>query len=60
LNYFDIGDFIEVRDFFLNQRGEKTIEGKDFKMIAKSLRPLPEKWHGLKDIEERYRKDTLI
>ena len=60
LEYFDIGDFIEVKGFlFKTKRGEKTIEGKDFKMIAKSLRPLPEKWHGLKDIEERYRKRYL-
>ncbi|MDD5013324.1 MAG: lysine--tRNA ligase [Candidatus Pacebacteria bacterium] len=60
LNNFDIGDFIEVKGFvFKTKRNEKTIEGKDFKMISKSLRPLPEKWHGLKDIEERYRKRYL-
>ena len=60
LNNFDIGDFIEVKGFvFKTKRNEKTLEGKDFKMISKSLRPLPEKWHGLKDIEERYRKRYL-
>jgi lysyl-tRNA synthetase class 2 len=60
LDCFDIGDFIEVRGtLFKTKRDEKTVEGRDFKMIAKSLRPLPEKWHGLKDIEERYRKRYL-
>lgn len=57
---FDIGDFIETKGtVFKTKRDEKTIEGRDFKMISKSLRPLPEKWHGLKDIEERYRKRYL-
>ncbi len=60
LDNFDIGDFIEVRGIvFKTKRDEKTLEGKDFKMISKSLRPLPEKWHGLKDVEERYRKRYL-
>jgi lysyl-tRNA synthetase class 2 len=57
---FDIGDFIEVRGIlFKTKTGEKTIEASDFKMLAKSLLPLPEKWHGLKDVEERYRKRYL-
>jgi lysyl-tRNA synthetase class 2 len=56
----DIGDFIEVQgNFFVTQRGEKTIEVKDWRILAKSLRPLPEKWHGLQDIEERFRKRYL-
>ena len=60
LNNFDIGDFIETRGtLFKTKTGEKTIEASDFKMLAKSLLPLPEKWHGLKDIEERYRKRYL-
>ncbi|MCD6550401.1 lysine--tRNA ligase [bacterium] len=60
LDNFDIGDFIEVRGFlFKTKRGEKTIEVYDFRMLAKSLLPLPEKWHGLKDVEERYRKRYL-
>ena len=60
LDNFDIGDFIEVRGIlFKTKKGEKTIEASDFKMLAKSLLPLPEKWHGLKDIEERYRKRYL-
>jgi lysyl-tRNA synthetase class 2 len=60
LDNFDIGDFIEVRGIlFKTKRGEKTIEVADFKMLAKSLLPLPEKWHGLQDIEERFRKRYL-
>ena len=60
LNNFDIGDFIEIRGIlFKTKKGEETIEAYDFKMLAKSLRPLPEKWHGLKDIEERFRKRYL-
>ncbi len=56
----DIGDFIEVEgSFFKTNRGEKTIEVKDWRMLSKSLRPLPEKWHGLVDVEERYRKRYL-
>jgi len=57
---FDIGDFIQIRGvLFTTKKGEKTIEAQDFKMLAKSLRPLPEKWHGLQDVEERFRKRYL-
>jgi len=57
LDNFDIGDFIEIRGIlFKTKRGEKTIEAADYRMLAKSLLPLPEKWHGLQDVEERYRK----
>jgi len=60
LDSFDIGDFVELKGFlFKTKKGEKTIEVSDFKMLAKSLLPLPEKWHGLKDIEERFRKRYL-
>ena len=60
LDNFDIGDFIEIRGtLFKTKKGERTIEADDFKMLAKSLLPLPEKWHGLKDVEERYRKRYL-
>ncbi|MFA6585628.1 MAG: lysine--tRNA ligase [Candidatus Paceibacterota bacterium] len=56
----DIGDFIEINGtFFTTKRGEKTIEAKDWSMLSKSLLPLPEKWHGLQDIEERFRKRYL-
>jgi lysyl-tRNA synthetase class 2 len=60
LDNFDIGDFVEVRGNLMKTKtGEKTLEISDFKILAKSLRPLPEKWHGLKDVEERYRKRYL-
>src|SRR3989344_968646 len=56
----DIGDFVELHGtFFTTGRGEKTIEAKDWRMLSKSLRALPEKWHGLTDSEERYRKRYL-
>ena len=56
----DIGDFLEVRGTLMKTKtGEKTIEVSDFNFLVKSLLPLPEKWHGLKDIEERYRKRYL-
>ena len=60
LDNFDIGDFIEVRGtLFKTKKGEKTLDAADYKMLAKSLLPLPEKWHGLQDIEERFRKRYL-
>lgn len=60
LGNFDIGDFIEIRGIlFKTKKGEKTIEAADYKILAKALLPLPTKWHGLKDIEERYRKRYL-
>lgn len=56
----DIGDFVEIQGtFFKTNRGEKTLEAKDWRMLSKSLRPLPEKWHGLVDTEERLRKRYL-
>jgi lysyl-tRNA synthetase class 2 len=56
----DIGDFIRVKGtLFATRTGEKTLLVQSFKFLAKSLRPLPEKWHGLTDIEIRYRKRYL-
>lgn len=56
----DIGDFIEVSGFlFETRQGEKTLEAENYELLAKSLRPLPEKWHGLQDMEERYRRRYL-
>jgi len=53
----DLGDIISVcGDVFKTQAGEITINVFKFEILAKNLRPLPEKWHGLKDIEERYRQ----
>lgn len=57
---FDIGDFIEVRGtLFLTNKGQQTILAEGVKMLSKSLLPLPEKWHGLQDVEERFRKRYL-
>jgi len=56
----DIGDVIQIQGrCFETQRKEKTIEIAKWQMLAKSLRPLPEKWHGLQDVEERFRKRYL-
>ncbi len=56
----DIGDFIEVTgDLFITQRGQQTIQVKDWKMLTKSLRPLPDKWDGLQNEEEKFRKRYL-
>ncbi|MBI4743850.1 MAG: lysine--tRNA ligase [Actinobacteria bacterium] len=53
----DIGDIIGVNGkIFRTRRGELSILVEDFELLSKSLRPLPEKWHGLKDIETRYRQ----
>ncbi len=53
----DIGDIIGVEGWLFKTRtGELTVFVEDFSLLAKSLRPLPEKWHGLKDKETRYRQ----
>ncbi|PKL72233.1 lysine--tRNA ligase [Candidatus Kuenenbacteria bacterium HGW-Kuenenbacteria-1] len=60
VNLIDIGDFVEVEGIlFLTKREEKTLLVKSFKLISKSLRPLPEKWHGIQDEEEKLRKRYL-
>jgi lysyl-tRNA synthetase, class II len=53
----DIGDFMGVKGFlFRTKTNELTIDMEDFTLLSKSLRPLPEKWHGLTDVEIRYRQ----
>ncbi|OGW15075.1 MAG: lysine--tRNA ligase [Nitrospirae bacterium GWA2_42_11] len=53
----DIGDFIGIDGIlFRTKTGELTIEVEKFSILSKSIRPLPEKWHGLTDIEARYRQ----
>lgn len=57
---WDLGDIIGVKGFvFRTRRGEISIHAKEIKLLSKSLLPLPEKWHGLKDIETRYRQRYL-
>lgn len=61
---FDIGDFIGVEGkIFRTRTGELTVLAERICLLTKSLRPLPEKWHGLKDVETRYRQryvDLLV
>jgi lysyl-tRNA synthetase class 2 len=53
----DVGDFIGVvGEMFTTQTGEKTLRADDFTFLGKALRPLPEKFHGLADIEDKYRE----
>ncbi|GBD99813.1 lysine--tRNA ligase [bacterium BMS3Abin07] len=53
----DIGDIIGLNGIlFRTKTDELTVEVKGFELLTKSLRPLPEKWHGLRDIEQRYRQ----
>ncbi len=53
----DMGDFIGVKGMlFRTKTNELTIEVNDYSLLSKSLRPLPEKWHGLTDVEIRYRQ----
>jgi len=60
LNCCDIGDIIGVMGkIFRTRTGEITVEVSAFQMLAKSLLPLPEKWHGLTDVEKRYRQRYL-
>ena len=56
----DLGDFLGVSGVvFKTNRGEVSIKVKEMVFLSKSLRPLPEKYHGLKDIEQRYRRRYL-
>jgi lysyl-tRNA synthetase class 2 len=56
----DLGDFIGVEgSCFLTKTGEATLKVQKFEVLAKTLRPLPEKWHGLTDVEARYRQRYL-
>jgi lysyl-tRNA synthetase class 2 len=56
----DLGDFIGVEGTcFITKSGEPTLKVRRFQLLTKALRPLPEKWHGLQDIEARYRQRYL-
>jgi lysyl-tRNA synthetase class 2 len=56
----DIGDFIGVEgEYFTTKTGEPSVKAARFVLLAKSLRPLPEKWHGLQDVEARHRQRYL-
>lgn len=56
----DVGDFLETSGtLFTTHKGEKTVLVNNFKLLTKALLPLPEKWHGLTDVETRFRKRYL-
>jgi len=60
LKLIDTGDFIEIKGVcFVTHKGEKSVMAKEWKIISKALRPLPDKWHGLQDEEEKFRKRYL-
>ena len=60
VKYIDIGDFIELTGIcFTTHKGEPSILAKSWRLLTKALRPLPEKWHGLQDEEEKLRKRYL-
>ncbi len=60
LKDIDIGDFVGVGgELFLTRTGEVTVDVSELVFLSKSLRPLPEKWHGLADVETRYRQRYL-
>ncbi len=64
IKLLDIGDFIEATGkLFLTKKEEKTLEVSEWKILTKSIRPIPEEWFGLKDEETRYRRryvDLLV
>lgn len=57
LNLLDTGDFIEATGNVVKTKaGEISVEAKSIRVLSKALRPLPDKWEGFKDVEERYRR----
>ena len=57
---FDLGDFVGVEGpMFRTHSGEATVRVQAYRMLSKALHPLPEKWHGLRDVETRYRRRYL-
>lgn len=60
LDVLDVGDFLEVSGTpFTTKKGERSLLAQAARIISKTLAPLPEKWHGLTDVELRYRKREL-
>ncbi len=56
-NYWDVGDIIGVKGYvFKTRRGEISVHAREIRLLAKSLLPMPEKFHGLKDTDLRYRQ----
>lgn len=60
INLLDVGDFIGVEGKVIKTKaGEISVDAESVQLLSKAIRPLPDKWHGLKDIEERFRKRYL-
>ncbi|MSQ40713.1 MAG: lysine--tRNA ligase [Dehalococcoidia bacterium] len=60
LDSLDLGDFLGAEGpLFRTRKGEPTLEANRLTLLTKSLRPLPEKWHGLQDVEQRFRQRYL-
>src|SRR3989344_5254255 len=60
LKLLDLGDFLGINGtIFRTQKGEISVKAKKLELLSKSLHPLPEKWHGLKDTEIKYRQRYL-
>ncbi len=60
IDTIDIGDFVEFKGILMESKtGEKSLEATNFEVLTKTLLPLPEKWHGLCDTEEKLRKRYL-
>ncbi|NLZ74405.1 lysine--tRNA ligase [Candidatus Falkowbacteria bacterium] len=60
LKFIDVADFIEVKgSVFLTHKGEKSVMVKEWKLLTKALRPIPDAWYGLKDEDELFRKRYL-
>lgn len=56
----DLGDFVQISGTtFVTKKGEQSLDVNEYKMLSKSLLPLPEKWHGISDVEIRFRKRYL-
>ncbi len=56
----DVGDIVAIKgELFKTHTGELTVKTQDLELLSKALRPLPEKWHGLKDVDIRYRQRYL-
>jgi lysyl-tRNA synthetase class 2 len=59
-NDIDLGDYIGVRGHLMRTRtGELTVSVSELRLLTKALRPLPDKWHGLRDVEERFRQRSV-
>lgn len=60
INLIDVGDFVEITgNCFITHKGENSIMALKWKILTKALKPLPDKWHGIADEDEKFRKRYL-